>query len=109
MSLLIFYLKYMQNIKQKYIQIITVIVLLIAIFLNIFIFWSEDEKVKWNININININPYQSTNFNELDTWFLYAIEKDTWLKISEIKNLMETNSWKTLWEIFSEKWLKMR
>lgn len=107
MSLLIFYLKYMQNIKQKYIQIITVIVLLIAIFLNIFIFWSEDEKVKWNININI--NPYQSTNFNELDTWFLYAIEKDTWLKISEIKNLMETNSWKTLWEIFSEKWLKMR
>lgn len=105
MSLLIFYLKYMQNIKQKYIQIITVIVLLIATFLNIFIFWSEDEKVKWNININ----PYQSTNFNELDTWFLYAIEKDTWLKISEIKNLMETNSWKTLWEIFSEKWLKMR
>jgi len=105
MSLLIFYLKYMQNIKQKYIQIITVIVLLIATFLNIFIFWSEDEKVK----LNININPYQSTNFNELDTWFLYAIEKDTWLKISEIKNLMETNSWKTLWEIFSEKWLKMR
>lgn len=97
----------MQNIKQKYIQLITVIVLLIATFLNIFIFWSEDEKVKWNININI--NPYQSTNFNELDTWFLYAIEKDTWLKISEIKNLMETNSWKTLWEIFSEKWLKMR
>lgn len=105
MSLLIFYLKYMKNIKQKYIQLITVIVLLIATFLNIFIFWSEDEKLKWNINKN----PYHSINFNDLDTWFLYAIEKDTWLKISEIKNLMETNSWKTLWEIFSEKWLKMR
>lgn len=94
----------MENNKQKFIQILAAVVIFIAFFLNIFVFWSNEVN-----NWNSFRDPFQYTKFEQFDSNFLRLIEKDTWLKDFEIKEMMDASPWKTLREVFSVKWINMK